>query len=273
MKQYKTLVLAAMWLVSFNPLSAQRPDGAERSRPAIASVTGKVVDAKSAKAVPFASISLMSLRDSSIVSGQLADEEGTFSLVGIPLGKYTLNIQFMGYESFQSTPIFLSPRTSIDYEAGTVALQNKMFALEEAVVATEASTLEMLIDRRVFRVGNDLSAAGGTAAEILVNVPSVAVDIDGNVSLRGSSQVQVLIDGRPSGLTGASQNAFLEQIPASSIDRVEIITNPSAKYDPGWNGGHPQHYSQEKQVAGIPRSNPIHSRHWRQSQRLSILEF
>ena len=117
----------------------------------------------------------------------------------------------------------------------------------------------MLIDRRVFRVGNDLSAAGGTAAEILVNVPSVAVDIDGNVSLRGSSQVQVLIDGRPSGLTGASQNAFLEQIPASSIDRVEIITNPSAKYDPGWNGGHPQHYSQEKQIARIPRSNPIHS--------------
>lgn len=237
MKPYKTLFLAAMWIASFNPLSAQRPDGTERSRPAIASVTGAVVDAESAKAVSFASVSLMSLRDSSIVSGQLADEDGAFSLVGIPLGKYTLNIQFMGYESFQSAPIFLSPRTSIDHDAGTVALQNKMFALEEAVVATEASTLEMLIDRRVFRVGNDLSAAGGTAAEILVNVPSVAVDIDGNVSLRGSSQVQVLIDGRPSGLTGASQNAFLEQIPASSIDRVEIITNPSAKYDPDGMAG------------------------------------
>ena len=86
MKQYKTLFLAAMWIASFNPLSAQRPDGAERSRPAIASVTGTVVDAESAKAVSFASISLMSLRDSSIVSGQLADETEHFHLLGFPSG-------------------------------------------------------------------------------------------------------------------------------------------------------------------------------------------
>ena len=89
----------------------------------------------------------------------------------------------------------LSPRTTTSYDAGTIALSPRINALEEAVVVEEASSLEMLIDRRVFNVGNDLSAAGGTASELLVNVPSVAVDIDGNVSLRGSSQVQILIDG------------------------------------------------------------------------------
>ena len=144
----------------------------------------------------------------------------------------------------------LSPRTTTSYDAGTIALNPRINALEEAVVVEEASSLEMLIDRRVFNVGNDLSAAGGTASELLVNVPSVAVDIDGNVSLRGSSQVQILIDGRPSELTGAAQGAFLEQIPASSIDRVEVITNPSARRS-GWHSRHPQHHPQEKQAQGF----------------------
>ena len=179
----------------------------------------------------------MSMRDSSIVAGQLAGDDGVFSLTELPFGRYRLQVNFMGYAPISSESIMLSPRTTTSYDAGTIALSPRINALEEAVVVEEASSLEMLIDRRVFKVGNDLSAAGGTASELLVNVPSVAVDIDGNVSLRGSSQVQILIDGRPSGLTGAAQNAFLEQIPASSIDRVEVITNPSAKYDPDGMAG------------------------------------
>lgn len=229
-----TLILSFVYGAS---LSAQRPGGEERNRPAIASVQGTVVEMDGVTPVSFASVALVAMRDSSVVAGQLANQDGSFALAELPIGRYRLKIQFMGYESFDSDLIVLTPRTSVQYDAGAILLAKKVNSLDEAVVATEVSTLEMLIDRRVFRVGNDLSSAGGTAAEILVNVPSVNVDIDGNVSLRGSSQIQILIDGRPSGLTGAGQNAFLEQIPASSIDRVEVITNPSAKYDPDGMAG------------------------------------
>ena len=95
----------------------------------------------------------------------------------------------------------------------------------------------MMVDRRVFNVGNDLGSAGATATELLRNVPSVQVDIDGNISLRGSGNVQILIDGRPSGMTGSARTAFLDAIPAGSIERVEIITNPSARFDPDGMAG------------------------------------
>lgn len=220
---------------------AQRFEGqgsaAGRGRPAIASITGHVLDAQHRNPVSFASIVVMSIQDSAVVAGQLADEAGAFHLQQIPIGRYRLHVTFMGFESWKSEIIVLTPRRSLTHDAGEILLELQVNALDEAVVVETASTLEMLIDRRVFHVGNDLSAAGGTASELLVNVPSVSVDIDGNVSLRGSSNVQILIDGRPSGMSGAAQNAFLEQIPASSIDRVEVITNPSAKYDPDGMAG------------------------------------
>ncbi len=222
---------------SWSQRSEGPPARSGGERPSICTVTGTVADEGNGTAIPFASIALMSVRDSSIIAGQLAKEDGSFRLLELPFGKYRLQVNFMGYDPYNSDPFILSPRTEVEYNAGIIALRPRINNLEEAVVIEESSSLEMLIDRRVFRVGNDLSAAGGTASELLLNVPSVAVDIDGNVSLRGSSQVQILIDGRPSGLTGSAQNAFLEQIPASSIDRVEVITNPSAKYDPDGMAG------------------------------------
>ena len=115
---------------------------------------------------------------------------------------------------------------------GTIRLEPNVQALEAAEIVEQRSTLEMMIDRKVFRVGDDLNSAGANATELLRNVPSVDVDIDGNLSLRGSGNVTILIDGRPSGLVGSATQSLLEQIPASSIDRVEIITSPTAKYDP-----------------------------------------
>lgn len=232
-----TVVFALLFVPKWG--FAQRPGGPPEGaqRPPIGEVTGRVVDATNNRGVSFASVALINLRDSAIVAGVLADENGNFLLEELALGRYALQINFMGFHGHSSEPFILSPRTGILQDFGIIALEPKVTELEEALVVEEASSLEMLIDRRVFRVGNDLSAAGGTASELLVNVPSVSVDIDGNVSLRGSSQVQILIDGRPSGMRGAAQNAFLEQIPASSIDRVEVITNPSAKYDPDGMAG------------------------------------
>lgn len=219
----------------------ERPNGGnyggKGQRPAIAAVKGKVLDSKSNKGIPFASIALMNVRDSTIESGQLAGEDGSFEMTNLPIGQYQLQVNFMGYSPYTSEKFVLSPRGSIQRDFGNLYLDPRVLELDEAVVIEQTSSLEMLIDRRVFNVGNDLSAAGGTASELLVNVPSVTVDIDGNVALRGSSQVQILIDGRPSGLSGSAQSAFLEQIPASSIDRVEVITNPSAKYDPDGMAG------------------------------------
>ena len=202
----RLLLLVGAILCSQFLANAQRPGGrsAGSTPPAIGEVMGQVVDAATSEPVPFAAVSVMSLRDSSIAGGQLADENGQFFLKNIPLGRSRLQVNFMGYDPWKSAPFSLSPRTAIVFDAGIIPLQSRINNLEEAIVLEEASTLEMLIDRRVFNVGNDLSAAGGTASELLVNVPSVSVDIDGNISLRGSSNVQILIDGRPSGMTGAT---------------------------------------------------------------------
>ena len=138
----------------------------------------------------------------------------------------------MGYVSTEVGDIRLSPRGGTEQDLGTLRLEPNIQALEAAEVVEQRSSLEMMIDRKVFRVGDDLNSAGSTATELLRNVPSIDVDIDGNLSLRGSGNVTILIDGRPSGMTGSATQSLLEQIPASSIDRVEIITSPTAKYDP-----------------------------------------
>ena len=160
------LILCSLLLAS--PAWSQRAGGPPGryggEKPAICSVSGTVTEAAEGGAVPFASVALMSMRDSSIVAGQLAGDDGAFSLTELPFGRYRLQVNFMGYAPYSSVPIMLSPRTTTSYDAGTIALSPRINALEEAVVIEEASSLEMLIDRRVFNVGNDLSAAGGTPA-------------------------------------------------------------------------------------------------------------
>ena len=132
-----------------------------------------------------------------------------------------------------------SPRNpeSLRWKVGNVSMEPDITALEEAVVVEQASVMEMRVDRRVFHVGNDLTNRGGNTTELLENIPSVNVDIDGNITLRGSAGVQILIDGRPSGLAGGAREAFLESLPASAVDRVELITNPSARFDPDGTAG------------------------------------
>ncbi len=204
----------------------------------VGSVTGRVLDAQSGQPIPYASIALMSPRDSAVTGGTLAGEDGMFRLGEVKFGPHVLTISFMGYTRYTRNPLMVSPRENAGaVNLGDILLEPAVLALEAAEVVEERSTLEMMIDRRVFNVGNDLTASGATATELLANVPSVAVDIDGNITLRGSGNVQILIDGRPSGMTGAARTSFLAAIPASSIERVEVITNPTAKYDPDGMAG------------------------------------
>ena len=206
-----------------------RPDG---ERPKIGVVFGEVEDFASGKPIEFATISILAFDEDKVITGGVTDGKGRFRITEIPVGRFRAQIGFMGYTSTTLPDIRLTPRGGVEQDLGTIRLEPNVQALEAAEIVEQRSTLEMMIDRKVFRVGDDLNSAGANATELLRNVPSVDVDIDGNLSLRGSGNVTILIDGRPSGLVGSATQSLLEQIPASSIDRVEIITSPTAKYDP-----------------------------------------
>ncbi|MFC2114110.1 TonB-dependent receptor domain-containing protein [Bacteroidota bacterium] len=201
--------------------------------PMDATITGAIYDPDLAVNVEYATIALYSLRDSSLVSGTISQVNGTFSLSGLPYGRFYAEVTFIGYEKKTLDQIILTPRQK-ELNIGIIELRQSSMNLNEVEITAEKTHIEYKIDKKVINVGQDIIASGGTAVEVLENTPSVEVDIDGNVSLRGSSNFTVLIDGKPSVLSGSDA---LKQIPASSIDKIEIITNPSAKYDPDGMAG------------------------------------
>lgn len=187
------------------------------------------------KQTPLASatVRLFRLPDSSFVAGTLTDESGAFSLASTP-GNYFARIEFIGYQPVKTAA--LSVRSQV-VDLGVIQLIPTSNSLKEVVVQAEKSSMELTLDKRVFNVGKDLANAGGTASDILSNVPSVAVDVEGNVSLRGSSNVRILIDGRPSGLVSIKGGSGLQQLQGSAIEKIEVITNPSARYEAEGMGG------------------------------------
>ena len=225
-------LLALLLLLSIPP-TAWSQDRRVGERPKIGQIFGRVRDAQTGENIEFATIAVVSLRDStSIIGGGVSDGKGRFDIKELPVGRHMARVMYMGYHDQIISDIRLMPKGGSTQDLGTIRLEPDVQALKTAEVVAQQSSLELLIDRKVFHVGNDLNAVGSTATELLKNLPSVEVDIDGNISLRGSSNVTILIDGRPSGLTGSSGDGLLAQIPSSTIDRIEIITNPSAKYDP-----------------------------------------
>ncbi len=233
-------LLATSWGQTGQPSSRKGgPEGERGPKPKLVSVFGKVQDAQTQEALPFASVVVVSARDSSVLDGVLSSEDGAFRMEKVEVGRLVLEVRFPGYQTQRVGPRVCSPRNpgSLNWEVGTIQLESEITALNEALVLEQSSVMEMRVDRRVFHVGNDLTSRGGNTSELLENIPSVQVDIDGNITLRGSSGVQILIDGRPSGLSGGAREAFLESLPASAVDRVELITNPSARFDPDGTAG------------------------------------
>lgn len=198
------------------------------SMPKEGTITGMVKDAKQAYPIEYANIVLYNVKDSSITTGTITDINGKFTLKEVPFGKYYLEANFIGYEKIHVNNISVHPG-QMEVQVPPIKLHAAVSLLDGVEITAERKEIIYKIDKKVIVVGKDLNAAGETAVEVLENTPSVKVDIDGNVSLRGSSSFTVLIDGRPSPLSGGDA---LRQIPASSIDNIEIITNPSAKYDP-----------------------------------------
>lgn len=194
-------------------------------------ISGKVFDRKSGQAVEYATIAILNPNDSSLVTGSVTEAKGSFS-VKVPYGNYLLRVSFMGYTTYYHPSTLAVTAKQPAINVGKISISPSAVMMDEVVVTAERTMVEYQLDKRVVNVDKNLVAGGGTATDVLENVPSVSVDNDGNVTLRGSTNVKVLINGRPYELMGNDLETLLEQIPASSVETVEVITNPSAKYDP-----------------------------------------
>ncbi|MEM7104797.1 MAG: outer membrane beta-barrel family protein [Bacteroidota bacterium] len=190
---------------------------------------GQIVDLETNAPLEFATFTLFNLADSSIVTGAISDAKGKFVIDAKP-GSYFGQVEFISFQKSNTPVINLKKGKSI-LDLGKIVLSPDVANLAEIEVRAEKSQVQIGLDKKVFNVGQDLANTGGNAADVLDNVPSVSVDIDGNVSLRGSDNVRILVDGRPSGLIGVGDTDGLRQIPANLIDKIEVITNPSARYE------------------------------------------
>lgn len=191
-------------------------------------ISGSVFDADYMEPIEYANIVVYRVQDSSQVTGSITDPGGTFQVTSIPPGMYYLEVSFIGYESEIINNIQITPANP-DAHAGMISLHAVILNVEGTEVVAERPALTFEIDKKVVNVSRQTTVTSGTAVDVLENVPSVNVDIEGNVSLRGSENFTVLIDGRP---TILDPSDALRQIPATMIENIEIITNPSAKYDP-----------------------------------------
>ena len=192
-------------------------------------ITGRVVDAVTKTPLEFATVTIFSEKDSSLVDGSITEANGTF-VIEVRPGSYYAKIEFISFKPKIISGIVVS-RDEPVVELGAIDLEADTKMLAEVEVRAEKSQMQLSLDKKVFNVGKDLANSGGTASDVLDNIPSVTVDVEGNVELRGSGGVRILVDGKPSGLVGISNTNGLRQIPANLIDRVEIITNPSARYE------------------------------------------
>ena len=196
-------------------------------------VTGTVVEFESREPLQYANVILFSNIDSTQVSGGTTNVDGRFRLDDIAEGNYYIKVSFIGFEDEQ-TPVFKHQKSS---NIGTIAIKKSSILLGEVNVTAESNLLNTTLDKKTYNVGKDISSVSGSVSDILQNVPSISVDINGNVTLRGSSNITFLINGRPSSQLRRNAPTRLQQIPANTIERIEVITNPSAKYDPHGAGG------------------------------------
>jgi outer membrane receptor protein involved in Fe transport len=219
---YKVLFLALTFCTLTVKLMAQTPPEA--------TLIAKVIDAQSNQTVPFATASILNRKTKAIVKVSQTDVNGNLKITGLAPGVFTFKISYIGYQTMVRDSMSVGAQKEINL--GTIKMNpSKGTVLKEVQITAQKSTMQLGIDKKVFSVDQSLVSEGGSAADLLQNVPTVQTDMDGNVSLRGSTGVKVLIDGKASLIAGGDIAQILQSIPASSIESVEVITNPSAKYD------------------------------------------
>ena len=228
-----------MLLLFPKELTAHEGHKKKEKMPAIGTVQGTVTDSTTGNPIEYASISLIDNHNGDIVTGALSKKDGSFSVREIPLGEYIVLIEFIGYAKKEIGPlnIFFGENGSIQNFIGEVPLKISSVNLDAVEVIGDESQFIQTVDKQIFKVGKNLTAAGGTGFDLLRKVPTVDVNIDGEVSIAGDANVTILIDGKRSGLTGSNRRGVVDNIQVAMVEKVEVITNPSAKYDPDGVGG------------------------------------
>ncbi|OWP75935.1 outer membrane beta-barrel family protein [Flavobacterium oreochromis] len=218
-------------LAAMTTMQAQTPVVSTSNNTAIntnttGSITGKVIDKKNNSPLSYVSIAIKN--EGKIISGTITKENGLFTISNLPIKDLVIEVAFMGYKKHTTTIALTKDNKNINLK--NIVLEEEPKQLDEISITKEKSSIEQKIDKKVITVGKDLQTAGATAAELMNNIPTVSVDIQNNtVSLRGNENVKIFIDGKPSNLSAAQ---VLQQIPSTAIKQVELITNPSAKYNP-----------------------------------------
>lgn len=206
--------------LSINCYSQQRNTGQSQ-----VTITGKVIDTETKQALEYATVIITPVKGKRVTGG-ITDSSGKFN-VQVPKGLYNISIEFISFK----TKKIQNKKIDSDTDLGIIFLEINAEALDEVEIIAEKSTVEIRLDKKIYNVGKDMTVKGGTASDVLDNVPSVSVDVEGNVSLRGNDNVRILVNGKPSGLVGLSGTDALRQLPADAIEKVEVITSPSARYD------------------------------------------
>lgn len=213
-----TLFICCLFTATF--LIAQKPTNTSNI-----SVTGKVLDSKTNQPLEYATVVLKNTTTQKITGG-ITDEQGNFS-IQTSTGTYNISIEYISFKTITLPTQDITANKNL----GILKLEEDASNLDEIVFIAEKSTVDIRLDKKIYNVGKDMTVRGGSASDVLDNVPSVDVDAEGAVSLRGSENVRILIDGKPSALVGLSGADALRQLPSDAIERVEVITSPSARYD------------------------------------------
>ena len=224
-----TLLLFFLGLLLFSA-RAQKPQAISEKSEVI--ISGNVIDEETKEPLEYATIVVFSKLKNAIITGGITDSKGDFS-IPVEIGAFDIRIEYIGFK----TQIIENKRITNDENIGKFSLILDVEALDAVEIIAERTTVEFRLDKKIYNVGKDLTVRGGTVSDVLDNVPSVSVDVEGNVALRGNDDVRILINGKPSGLVGLNSTDTLRQLPAESIERVEVITSPSARYDAEGSAG------------------------------------
>jgi outer membrane receptor protein involved in Fe transport len=228
----KNKFFALLFLGLVSTLFAQRPQGGGPGNFSKLKLTGIVVDKETQEPLEYATISLINKRFPERIQGGITDAKGNFNLEVFP-GQYAISIEYIGFDKINIENKVLRENEDL----GRIELEIAAETLQEVELVGERTEVEIRLDKRIYNVGKDITVRGGSVADVLDNVPSVSVDVEGNIALRGNGNVRILINGKPSGLVGLSGPQGLRSLPAESIEKVEVVTSPSARYEASGTAG------------------------------------
>jgi outer membrane receptor for ferrienterochelin and colicin len=213
---------------------SQRPEGSTAGRPQMKKIklSGKVIDQETQEPLEYATVSLINKRFPDKIQGGITNARGIFNFEIFP-GKYDITIEYIGFDKIE----IKDKAIRLEENLGIIPLNIAAESLDEVELVGERTEVEIRLDKRIYNVGKDITVRGGSITDVLDNVPSVSVDVEGNISLRGNDNVRILINGKPSGLVGLSGPQGLRSLPAESIEKVEVVTSPSARYEASGTAG------------------------------------